>query len=288
VKRVFIITPSYLMKRKRDFAAGIAQLSKLGFQVVNPDFPEVLLSPREKAEQIHQAFTDPAVDIILALRGGYSAMKSLPFLDFELIRRHPKVFAGFSDLTALLNPIHERTGNVTLHSPMVTNLKDATELTLSSFMNAIHGFPEKNLFLGAPVKVYHRGVATGVLKGGNLVTLTALFNTPWETDVADCILFLEDVDEKLHKIDRLLTQWMLAGKLNRVKGLILGDFAGLNIRRIQQVIASQMELTFPVVHCPYLGHAAEMITLPVGAEVELNAGHKQLLIKNATFPGAKP
>ena len=286
MNNVFIITPSYLMKEKGAFTKGIKQLEKLGFNVVNRELPKLLPSPREKAEQIHRAFTDPGVDIILAQRGGYSAMKSLPFIDFELIRSHPKIIAGFSDLSALLNPIYERTGLLTLHAPMVINLDVPTQFTLDSFMNAMRGFPEKDLFQGAPVKVYNAGVAAGVLKGGNLITITALINTPWDVEIKDAVLFLEDVDEKLHAVDRYLTQWILSGKFKGVKALILGDFRGIKSRQVYDILASQMELDFPVVHCPYLGHVPDKITMPIGAEVELNTRKKQLVIKNMTFPGA--
>lgn len=282
---VFIVTPSYLIRKKRDFTAGIRQLTALGFHVLNPEFPQALPSPREKADQIHGAFADPRVDMILALRGGYSAMKSLPYIDFELIRKHPKIIAGFSDLSALLNPISERTGLTTLHAPMVINLGSATPFTLKSLKNAVNGYPEKNLLKGAPVKVYRPGSAAGILKGGNLITLTALIDTDWEIDTAGSILFLEDVDEKLHQVDRYLTQWILAGKFKGLKGLILGDFRGIRNKQVYAVLASQMELDFPVVHCPYIGHVANKITLPVGAEVELNTERKELLIKSLTFPG---
>jgi muramoyltetrapeptide carboxypeptidase len=287
VKNVSIITPSYLIKKKSDFAAGIKQLSKLGFNVLNPEFPRALPSPQEKADQIHLAFADPVTELVLAQRGGYSAMKSLPFIDFELIKKHPKIIAGFSDLSALLNPIFERTGLVTLHAPMVINLDKPTAFTVESFMNSVHGFPEKNLFKGAPVKIYHPGTATGILKGGNLITLTALIDTDWEIDTHNSILFLEDVDEKLHQVDRYLTQWILAGKFRGVRAVILGDFRGIKSKDVYQVLASQMELNFPVVHCPYVGHVPDKITMPIGAQVELNTQKKQLLIRNMSFPGAR-
>jgi muramoyltetrapeptide carboxypeptidase len=287
LKNVFIVTPSYLIKKKRDFTAGIRQLSKLGFNVMNPEFPKVLPSPREKVDQIHGAFEDPGVDIVLALRGGYSAMKSLPFLDFGLIKKHPKIFAGFSDLCALLNPIFERSGLVTLHAPMIINLDAPTAFTLKSLVNAIQGFPEKNLFKGVPVKVCNPGSAAGILKGGNLITLTALIDTDWEIDTAGSILFLEDVDEKLYEVDRYLTQWILAGKFRGVKALILGDFRGNRGRKVYDILASQMEVNFPVVHCPYIGHVENKITLPIGAEVELDTDRKRLVIRKMSFPGAK-
>lgn len=287
MNNLFIVTPSYLIKKKRDFSDGVKQLTKLGFKVLNPEFPEQLPSPQEKAEQLHRAFADPGIDIILALRGGYSAMKSLPFIDFDLIKQHPKILAGFSDLSALLNPIFERTGLVTLHAPMLINLGEPTAFTLKSLLNAVNGYPEKNLLKGAPCKVYHPGSAAGTLKGGNLITLTALIDTDWEIETAGAILFLEDVDEKLHQVDRYLTQWILAGKFKGIKALILGDFRGIGSQKVYDILASQMELDFPVVHCPYIGHVKNKITLPVGAEVELQTQSKQLLIRHMAFPGGK-
>lgn len=284
VNNTFIITPSYLMKKKRDHAQGVRTLSQLGLTVLNPEFPTTLPSPEEKAEQIHRAFSDPDIDLILAQRGGYSAMKSLPFIDFGLIRSHPKAIAGFSDLCALLNPIYERTGLVTLHAPMVINLDKPSAFTVKSFLNALSGFPEKDLFKGVPVTVYHPGAAAGVLKGGNLITITALIDTDWEIDTTGAILFLEDVDEKLHEVDRSLTQWILAGKFRGVQGLILGDFRGIRSRRVFEILASQMEVGFPVVHTPYVGHVRNKITLPIGAQVELNTESRQLLIREINVP----
>jgi muramoyltetrapeptide carboxypeptidase len=288
LNNVFIVTPSYLIKKKRDFTCGIKQLARLGFNVINPEFPKTLPSPQEKAEQIHRAFADPGVDMILALRGGYSAMKSLPYLDSELIKNHPKIIAGFSDLSALLNPIFERTGLVTLHAPMVINLGTPTPFTLKSLMNAVTGYPEKNLFKGARCKVYNPGSVSGILKGANLITLSALIDTDWEIDTAGSILFLEDVDEELHEVDRFLTQWILAGKFKGIKALILGDFRGIGSQKVYDILASQMALDFPVVHCPYIGHVANKITLPIGAEVELNTNKKQLMIRRMSFPGGTP
>jgi len=273
------------MKKRRDHALGIRTLSALGLTVANPEFPTTLPSPRDKAEQIHKAFCDPGIDLILAQRGGYSAMKALPFIDFDLIRNHPKLIAGFSDLSGLLNLIHERSGLVTLHAPMVINLDKPTAFTVKSFLSALNGFPHKNLFRGAPVTVYNPGAAKGVLKGGNLITLTALIDTDWEIDLTGAIVFLEDVDEKLHRVDRYLTQWILAGKFRGVKGLILGDFRKIRNRLVYEILSSQMALDFPVVHTPYVGHVKNKITLPIGAQVELNTETKQLLIREINLPG---
>jgi len=285
LNNVFVVTPSYLIRKKRDFNAAIKQLTRLGFNVINPEFPQTLSSPQEKADQIHGAFADPDVDMILALRGGYSAMKSLPYIDFDLIKKYPKIIAGFSDLSALLNPIFERTGLVTLHAPMVINLDMPTAFTLKSLVNAVNGYPEKNLLKGARCKSYNSGSTSGILKGGNLITLTALIDTDWEIDTAGAILFLEDVDEELHEVDRFLTQWILARKFKGIKALILGDFRGIRSQKVYDILASQMAVDFPVLHCPYIGHVANKITLPIGAKVELNTDNKQLLIKEMASPG---
>jgi muramoyltetrapeptide carboxypeptidase len=140
----------------------------------------------------------------------------------------------------------------------------------------VDGFPNRNLFEGVPVKVHHNGIARGRLKGGNLITLTALIGTEWEVDTEGTILFLEDVEEKLHEVDRYLTQWILAGKFRKVKGLILGDFRGIKDRDVYNILSSQMEIRFPLVSCPYIGHVRNKITLPIGARVELNTMKKAL------------
>jgi len=275
---IYTITPSWLIKKKKDFTDGLKNLEKLGFTVLNRKVPSHLPSHAAKARQIHEAFLNPKVEIILAQRGGYSAMKVLPHLDFQLIRNHPKIFAGFSDLSALLNPIHERTGLVTLHAPMVINFAKYSRITVPSFLNALHGFPQRNLFAGAPVEVYNSGTARGVLKGGNLVTLTALIGTAWEIGARGSILFLEEVDELLYKIDRHLTQWILGGKFRGLRGLILGNFKGLATREVYKILAAQKKIDFPVVHCPCIGHLRHKITLPVGARVELHTAEKSLMV----------
>ena len=278
LKVVYTVLPSWLIRKRKDFEEGVRNLERLGFRVLNKNFVTRMPSNRTKAKQIHDAFSNQKVEIILAQRGGYSSMKLLPHLDFRLIAKNPKIFAGYSDLSSLLNTIYERTGLVTLHSPMIINFSNPGKITVQSFLNAVNGFPEKNLFRGAPVKVYHSGRARGILKGGNLVTLTALIGTEWEIQTKGSVLFFEDVDEKLHEVDRNLTQWILAGKLRNIKGLILGDFRGLKNKEIYRILSSQMKIDFPLVHCPCIGHGRSKITLPVGASVHLNTAQKSLLL----------
>ena len=278
MKVIYPILPSWLIKKKRDFYDGVKNLEKLGFKVLNRRFVTRLPSNRKKADLIHSAFADQKVEVILAQRGGYSSLKLLPLLDFELIRKNPKDFAGFSDVSTLLNAIYERAGLVTFHSPMIVNFSQPHNFTVRSFLNAFRGFPQKNLFAGAPVRVYRHGKARGVLKGGNLATLTSLMGTEWEIETAGSVIFLEDVDEKLYRVDRYLTQWFLAGKFNKIRGLILGSFSGLRNREVYRILSTQMKIRFPVVHSPYIGHGKNKITLPVGAAVELDTLKKSLTL----------
>ena len=276
---VYTITPSWLIKEKKDFADGVKNLEKLGFEVVNQHMPARMPSTRKKVQELHTAFSNKKIELILAQRGGYSCMKLLPHLNFSRIRKNPKIFAGFSDLSALLNAIYERTGRITLHSPMVINFSQPSRFTIRSFLNAVNGFPHKNLFAGVPVNVYRPGIARGTLKGGNLITLTALMGTEWEIKTNGSILFFEDVNEKLYQVDRNLTQWILAGKFRKVRGLILGNFKGLRSQEVYEILSTQMKIDFPLVHCPYIGHVKNKISLPVGARVELNTTKKSLTIQ---------
>jgi muramoyltetrapeptide carboxypeptidase len=278
-KAVYTITPSWLVKNRKDFVAGVNNLQKLGFRVVNKGFLTQMPSLPRKVKQVHSAFLNKRVEIILAQRGGYSSMKLLPHLDFDLIRKNPKIFAGFSDLSTMLNAIYEKTGLVTLHAPMVINFSQPSKTTVRSFLNAVRGFPQKNLLAGAPVRVYRPGKARGILKGGNLETLTALIGTEWEINTEGSILFLEEVDEKLYRVDRLLSQWILTGKLRKIRALILGDFRGLKNYEVYRILSTQMKIDFPVMHSPYIGHGKNKITLPVGAGAEVDTSRKSLLIR---------
>lgn len=291
--KIYLITPAWLIK-KNDFLSGIKKLNKLGFKILNKKFLKKNPSVQEKVKELHQAFLNRETDIILAQRGGFGSMKLLPGINFELIKKNPKILAGFSDLSVLLNTIYERTGLVTFHSPMLINLSNLKGIALKSFLNAIRGdylnsYKEKNLFAKVPVKVFKHGIAPGTLKGGNLITLTALIGTEWELQTDNTILFFEEVDEKLYKIDRCLSQWFLAGKFKKIKGLILGNFRGLKTSDVFAIIRGMMKTSFdssglsmpksfPVVYCPYIGHTKNKITLPVGAKVKLNTYNRSLIL----------
>ncbi len=280
MNNIYIITPAWIIKNKKEFYKGIKTLQNLGFKILNKKFPLNPLSIKQKVLQLHKAFLNKDVDIILAQRGGYGCIKLLPYINFKIIKKNPKIFAGFSDLSVLLNTIYENTKIITLHSPMLINFSDTTDFTLKSFLNATYGFEEKNLFKDVKINIYKHGKTKGILKGGNLVTLTSTIGTPWEINTQNSILFLEEVDEQLYKIDRALTQWILTKKFRNIKGLILGNFRGVKTNDVYKIIKEQTKLNFPVISCDYIGHLKNKITLPIGAEAELNTYSKSLIITN--------
>jgi len=178
---------------------------------------------------LHDVFADKSIRGIFLARGGYGAARLLPHIDFELIRRNPKIFAGYSDVTALHNAINQFAHLVTYHAPMpAADLPNSDDVTMESFVGKI--FLEKKSSLAGdwgqrtqPLQVIAPGKASGILTGGNLTVIASLIGTPYEIDTRGRILFLEEVGEAPYRIDRLLLQLKLAGKLSDAAGFILGD-----------------------------------------------------------------
>lgn len=273
-----VFTPAWIIKNKKVYLRGVKRLEDLGFKVARWRFHKKIPSSESKIKEFNLLVKNPFIKMLLSERGGYGSIKLLKGIDYAAIKKSPKVIAGFSDLTAILNAVYERTGVVTFHSPMILNLADATKFTAKSFINAVTGFGEKNLFAGANVCVMKSGSAEGILKGGNLITIASLMGTPWEINFDNSILFLEDVDEKLYSVDRWLTNLIISGKMRKIKGLILGDFRGSKNEDVFRIVKESIGLNFPVVYTPNIGHVKNKITLPVGARVRLNTFKKELLL----------
>jgi muramoyltetrapeptide carboxypeptidase len=245
-----------------------------------------------RAEELMAAFTDPDTATVWCARGGYGVVRLLERIDFDVIRQHPKVFIGFSDITALHIAIQQRTGLITFHGP---NLQDgfgkpddmpgANEAAL---WRAVMAEKQSETSPGYEIDVagmddvelqpITAGIARGPLTGGNLAVLCGLMGTPFEIETAGRILFLEDVSERLYRIDRYLAQLTLAGKLQSAAGILLGSFSyeeGDEAEPPAAVAALLAEyvsgLGIPVLANFPAGHAQHNLTLPLGAQLELNA-----------------
>ena len=236
----------------------------------------------QRARDINDAFADDSTQGILCMRGGYGAQRLMDRLDWKLIAEHPKVFCGYSDITALHIQLNQRCGMVTWHTPMPSTewYEGLDEFTTASLRRA--------LFSGALGPVYNppgqemltlaKGTATGQLTGGNLSLVAATLGTPWEIDTRHKILFLEDVDEEPYRIDRMLLQLKHAGKLADCAGILLGQFTNCQAKHpdrslllsdvFRELLLSEGK---PVLMNIVCGHCMPTLSLPLGLNVLMDA-----------------
>ncbi|HKS13456.1 MAG TPA: LD-carboxypeptidase [Pseudomonas sp.] len=252
-------------------------------------------SDERRLRDLHDAFADPQVDAILCMRGGYGSMRLLDRIDFELIRRNPKPLIGYSDLTALHTAIARHAGFVTFHGAMLNAdlLGEKLEPTLSSLLAQLHGRVGEGSLLqhpaAYPLSTVLPGAASGRLMGGNLSLLAATLETPAEVSFDDCILFIEDVNEPLYRIDRLLTQLRLAGRLQGVRGVLAGDFAGITVEALTPLLQDIFgPLGVPVLAGWRSGHCNPNLCLPLGAQVRLDSGAAALTLEQDLYTKAIP
>lgn len=243
-------------------------------------------SDEVRLNDLHGAFADRDIDAILCLRGGYGSPRLLDRIDFDLLRRNAKPFVGYSDITALHLAISRCAGFVTFHGPMLNAdlLGDKQQPTESALFSMLRGELTSGSVLSHPqaypLTTLVPGIARGRLLGGNLSLIAGTLGTPYEIDAEGVVLFLEDINEPLYRIDRLLTHLRLAGKLSALCGVLVGDVAGVD----EPALAALLKQTFEPLQIPVLagwrsGHCDPNLTLPMGAMVRLDAGGKQLVLE---------
>jgi muramoyltetrapeptide carboxypeptidase len=254
---------------------------------------------RERAGDLMRAFTDRRVAGIFCVRGGYGAARLLPLLDYQTIRRHPKVLVGFSDITSLHCALLKKSGLISFHGPMTAShliKKDYPQFSRDSLWRTItepaapgsirQGYRQKT------ISIIRRGKVSGELIGGNLTILCTLIGTPYEPAFRNRILFLEEVDEKPYAVDRMLTHLLNAGVLQQVAGVAVGichecvdpkaGRAGEFRQTVEDVLRERLlPLKVPVVIGLPFGHSPHNATLPVGGRAILDANKGYLLITHA-------
>lgn len=281
-----LVAPSGAMREKEALAIGAEKLAANGFTLCyGKSVGQVqgyLSGPDDlRAQDLNEMFLNPHVDAIVCVKGGYGTPRILDLLDYEAARRHPKPLVGFSDITALHSAYHMKSGLVTLHGPMPYSsalfppdpLGEASLLRLLCYPKACG--PVEN---PSPLLPLAPGKAEGQLVGGNLTLLTALLGTPYEPDTRGKLLFLEEIGEETYKVDRMLNQLRLAGKLRDCAGLVLGHFTdcvveypdfGLTLAQIfEEYLGS---LGKPVLAGLCAGHGTPNLSLALGARYGLDA-----------------
>ena len=245
----------------------------------------------QRAEEFMRAFRDRDVHAVFAFTGGFGTTRILDRLDFDVIAANPKIMIGFSDITGLHLAFAARTGMVTFHAPNVDSgigkPGDLNEYSRRSFWQQILAseYSAKGFTYdtpdGSPIKSLRPGVSAGPLIGGNLSLVAALMGTPYEIQTAGKIVFLEDVHEAPYRVDRMLCQLKLAGKLDHVAGIILGQFTdasdspGKDTLTMEQVFEDYFGAAdYPVVTGFPAGHHQFNATLPMGARVEVDSNRR--------------
>lgn len=257
-------------------------------------------SAEERAADVHEMFANPEIKGIFAIRGGYGAAHLLDRLDYGLIARNPKVFAGYSDITALHLALHGKTGLVTFHGPVT--LSRFTEYTQKHFrsvlfetkaLGTVSNPPDTNPLRPAHLtRAVRPGRATGPLIGGNLTLIASTMGTPYEMDTRGRILFIEDVGEEPYSIDRMLTQLKLSGKLDAAAGIVWGECSGCRPRQFEPSFESTFStgevvdnilggLRIPVLSGLVIGHTDDQLTLPLGIRATLDADAATLTLEES-------
>lgn len=243
---------------------------------------------KERLDDLHEMFDDKKIDAVVAIRGGYGSAQLLPDIDYKLIKNNPKVFLGYSDITALHISIHKNTGLITFHGPLL--LSSFTEWTFNNLKKVIMddseignlSNPDKKSGIRKmfPARTIVKGNATGEITGGNLSIISSLMGTPYEIDTQNKILIIEDVGEAPYKIDRMLTQLKLAGKLRVANGIIFGKCTGCepdDSRSTWDLELSQViDKIFKSIGKPcfsgfMFGHTKDQLTIPIGINADMNA-----------------
>lgn len=247
-------------------------------------------TPAQRLEDLHAAFADPSVRAIICNRGGYGSVELLAGLDLALVRRNPKILVGCSDITSLLTWLHDATGLVVFHGPMAAgDFAREDGVDVPSWRSALSQGAPWELGPEAGLRVLRAGSVQGKFYGGCLSMLVASLSTPYEIQTENTILFLEDVGTKPYQIDRMLMQLRLAGKLDRVRGIVFGPMMDC----VQPGAANDMldavlmrvlaDFSGPIAIGLRSGHVPERnITLPIGLACELD------LTGTATLRFAEP
>jgi muramoyltetrapeptide carboxypeptidase len=266
------------------FIKGKAVLETMGFRIFYDEsiFEQhgfLAGTDTQRADQVNRLFADSSVQAIVCARGGYGSMRILGLLDFKTIQTHPKIFLGFSDITALLAVLYERCGLVTFHGPMVTTLANATEKTIMAMKTALTSDAPLEL-VPEDEKVINPGVCSGVLAGGNLTTLCHLVGTPYAPNFKGKILLLEDVGEMTYRIDRMLTQMKSAGCFNGISGLVLGAFNKCGqLNEIVEIFDNIFhDMDIPILAGFDIGHGEHNLTVPMGLVATLDTEKKRLYV----------
>ena len=287
--RVGLVSPATAAFETEGTMIWVEALESLGFEVVLGDhyFDQhgyFAGDDAARASDINAFFAAPEIRMIFA-RGGWGSPRLLPLLDYDLIRKNPKVLLGYSDATALLSAVHVQTGLVTFHGPSPLNVFSAEHFR-RVVMNGEQYTLENPTFLTENtlvqtenrIRTITSGKSRGPILGGNLSLLTAVTGSGYLPDFEGSILFIEDVDEAVYRVDRMMTELALSGVLGKIAGFVFGRCTecgpggGFGSLTMEQMVAEHIKpLGIPAFSGTMIGHIDEQFTIPLGIDVEIDA-----------------
>ncbi|HYF03010.1 MAG TPA: LD-carboxypeptidase [Patescibacteria group bacterium] len=283
-----IISTSSPQRDPTRLERGITYLESLGYRVelskhaLKSTAGYLAGTDEERLEDIHGMFADKRIDAIFCARGGYGSPRMLLKLDYELIRKKPKIFAGFSDVTALQCAIFKHTGLITFSGAMPSvDMADSfhPESEESFWRILTNPEPLGEVKQSEPIEVFKKGHAAGRLFCGNLTMFSMLCGTPFLPDFKNAVLLSEDIGEEPYRIDRILSQFENCGFFKELSGLAFGRFTQENLRpttvpqrTMEEVLKEFTERAgLPTIANVLYGHQAKKLTLPFGAMCEMDA-----------------
>ncbi|MEP0860525.1 MAG: LD-carboxypeptidase [Ignavibacterium sp.] len=294
--RIALVAPgSYISES--ELQDSVKNLSDLGFQVT---FSERLTlqngyfsgTDQQRADDLMDMFEREDVDAIMCVRGGYGCARILPLLDYSIIKKHPKILIGYSDVTALLYGIFRKTGLITFHGPVATSTFN--EFSVSNFKSVLMNTNSQKKFYNANpssdeniygVRTLVKGKAKGRLVGGNLSIMVSLIGTKHDVDYANKIIFIEEIGEEPYRIDRMLTQLIQADKFKNASGVMMGIFSKCEPKEKDASFSKSFTLIevlqdrfadfkIPVIYGMSFGHVKDKFTIPFGALAELDTNEQ--------------
>lgn len=294
-----VIAPAGPVSRER-VKIGRSALESIGFKVKlgHSCFSSYgYLSGKDevRARDVNEMFGDNEVQGIICLRGGYGTTRLLNLIDYENIKSNPKVFVGYSDITALHIAFNQKCGLGTFHGPMVASdmAEGIDHFSRISLVDAITKTKPLGIIEnpeGELIKSLAPGIAEGELVGGNLSLICASLGTAFEISTKGKILFLEDIGEKPYKIDRMLIQLLNAGKLQELEGIVLGDWSdcrsdeGEQSLSLMEVFSDILKpLNIPIIYNIKAGHCYPKLTLPLGVLSRVDGEKCKLIIKESSL-----
>jgi muramoyltetrapeptide carboxypeptidase len=285
--RVALVAPAGPLRNETDLDQARDNVRSFGWEPIVG--PHALLrdgyfagDDAQRAADMNRALTDESIDAVWCLRGGYGTMRILDAIDYDTLARRPKPVIGYSDITALHAALASRCDVVTYHGPTARSpLSSFSRESLSCAL--VHG--GDSCGTAPDAQILRGGAAQGVLAGGNLALLSALTGTRFAPRLANSILVLEDIDEAVYRVDRMLRQLLLAGLLDDVRAIVFGactncpETADDGSRRLDEVIFEVAEaLEIPALSGVPVGHIANQWTLPLGAPAVLDADRRTLSV----------